>query len=199
MMKIRTICLIVIGSALLTASPAYAGHKLRKQGESVAVAKSALAVTPTRDWNQLAVKPGKQAETWTLDGEQLNDVTFFGGISAGSPLVKERNKKTQPLPKFTASTLLVEVPELLERTYRTYKDLAAFTIVSTEPAKFVGTEGVQFTYEFTDADELTRRGEGHAAIIGGKLYMITFDAPRLNYYEKGLADYRALVSSARLQ
>src|SRR3546814_10785703 len=92
-------------------------------------------------------KAGKNTETWTLDGEQLNDVTFFGGIEAGKPLVKERDRKRDPLPKFTSSTLLIEIPELLEGTYRTHKQIGAFRLLTTEPAKFLGQDGVSFRSE----------------------------------------------------
>lgn len=188
----------VLLPALLTATAAQA-HKLHKQGAAVTVAKSTLTVTPSRDWNQLGISPGKNTETWTLDGEQLNDVTFFGGIAAGKPLLRERSKKHEPLPKFNADTLLIEVPELLEGTYRTYKDLATFQLMSTEPVQFLGHDGVAFAYEFTDKDELTRKGEARATIIGGKLYMITFDAPRLSYFDKVVGDFHALVNSAQMR
>ena len=56
-----------------------------------------------------------------------------------------------------------------------------------------------FTYEFTDEDQLTRKGEARAAIIGGKLYMITFEAPRLSYFGKVVADFRALADTAKLR
>src|SRR3546814_16138287 len=79
---------ISTAAILLLASPA-AAHKLRVSGEAVAVADSGVTVTPGRDWNRLDAKAGKNTETWALDGEQLNDVTFFGGIEAGKPLVKE--------------------------------------------------------------------------------------------------------------
>lgn len=179
--------------------PAHAdAHSLKKQGEAVQVADSKLTVTPARDWNRLSGKIGKNTETWTLDGGQLNDLTFFGGIEPGRPLVKERSKKHAPLPKFTASTLLIEVPELLEGTYRTYKELAAFTVTSATPSTFLGREAVEFTYEFTDRDGLTRKGEAKAAIIDKKLFMVTFDAPRLHYYDRARDDYRAIVASAKL-
>ena len=187
---------IAFAPVLFLAAPAGA-HKLHQRGLAVAVASSPLTVTPSRDWNQLNGNIGKNTETWTLDGGQLNDVTFYGGIPAGRSLVREKNKKHEPLPKFTRETLLVEVPELLERTYRTYKDLAAFQLLSTEPVPFLGSEGVTFRYEFTDKDELTRKGEARAAIIDGKLYMITFDAPRLNYYARSASDFQALADSAR--
>ncbi len=183
---------------LLTANAAFA-HKLHKKGESTAVAASPLTVTPSRDWNQLGVKIGKNTETWTLDGEQLNDVTFFGGIAPGRPLVTEKSKKREPLPKFTQTTLLAEVPELLERTSRAYKGSGSFQVTSAEPIHFLGSEGVFFSYEFTDEDQLTRKGEARAAITNGKLYMITFEAPRLSYFAKVVADFRSLADTATLR
>lgn len=186
-------------SALTLAAVPADAHKLREQGKTVDVADSDIVVTPSRDWNRLDGKIGKRTESWTLDGEQLNDVTFFGGIKAGDPLVKERSKKRDPLPKFTTSTLLIEVPELLEGTYRTYKDLAAFQMLSVEPGPFLGSEGVHFTYQYTDVDQLTRKGEARAAIIDGQLFMLTFDAPRLHYFERTVGDFRALADTATLR
>ncbi len=178
-------------------SPAIA-HKLRSKGEAVTVADSNLTVTPSRDWNRLSENAGKNTETWTLDGEQLNDLTFFGGIEAGKPLVKERHKKRDPLPKFQKSTLLAELPELLEGTYRTQKGIGAFQITSTAPTKFLSQNGVIFGYEYTDEDQITRKGEATAAIVGGKLYMVSFDAPRLHYFDKTIGDVRALIATAKL-
>jgi hypothetical protein len=194
----RMIATLVAAHLLLVATAAPA-HKLRLRGEAVAVAGSTVTVTPSRDWNTLSRKVGKNTETWTVDGEQLNDVTFFAGIPAGMPLVRERSKKRDPLPKFTKTTLLVEIPELLEGTYRTYKNSGSFRLLSSEPGRFLGKDGVSFAYEFIDVDELTRRGEALAAIIDDKLYMITFEAPRLNYFDAMASDFRALASSAVLQ
>ena len=65
-------------------------------------------------------------------------MTFYGGIEPGKPLMKERSKKHDPLPKFTETTLLVEVPELLEGTYWTQKELSAFNLGQAAPTKFLG-------------------------------------------------------------
>lgn len=184
---------------LLSVTTAAQAHKLRLRGEAVAVAGSPFTVTPARDWNSLSRKIGKYTESWTLDGEQLNDITFFGGVPAGEPIFREKSKKHAPLPKFLKSTLLVEVPELLEGTYRAYKNSGAFKLLSTEPGQFLGRDGVFFTYEFTDEDQLTRKGEARATIIDGRLYMVTFDAPRLNYFDKAAEDFRKLASSASLR
>jgi hypothetical protein len=194
--SIRAVFVLALTAAFAGSAQA---HKLRLKGEAVTVAASTLTIVPNRDWNSLSRKTGKNAETWTLDGDQLNDITFYGGIAAGDPLVRELSKKRAPLPKFTKTTLLVEVPELLEGTYRSYKESGSFKLLSTEPEPFLGKDGVSFSYEYTDKDELVRKGEARAAIINGHLYMISFDAPRLNYFDKLAGDFRALAGSARLR
>jgi len=195
--SLAVLAALALAGGALPLAPSSA-HSLRKQGEPVQVADSELTVTPARDWNRLSGSIGKRTESWTLDGGQLNDLTFFGGIEPGKPLVKERSKKHDPLPKFTETTLLVEVPELLEGTYRTYKDLATFTLGASTPAKFLGRNGIAFSYEYTDRDNLTRKGEAQAVIIDKQLYMIAFDAPRLYYYDRVVEDFRKLAATARL-
>lgn len=190
--------LLALAGMATALSPALA-HKLREKGAPVAVAESPMTVTPSRAWNRLDHRIGKNTETWTLDGAPLNDVTFFAGVAPGMPLVRERSKKHNPLPKFSKQTLLVEVPELLEGTIRTSEDVGTFEVTSAEPKPFMGQDGVMFTYQFTDQGGLPRKGEAQAAIVGGKLYMITYDAPRLHYFDKSLADFRALAQSARFK
>jgi len=112
--------------------------------------------------------------------------------------VRERSKKREPLPRFSASTLLVELPELFEATYRSAKELADFRVTEVQPTRFLERDGVLFRYEYVDPDELTRKGEAHAAIISGRLYMISFDAPRLHYFDRNIEDYRRIAQSARL-
>lgn len=173
-------------------------NSFRQKAQPAAISGSPLTVTPARDWNKLSISAGKKTETWTLDGEELNDVTFFAGIEPGKPLVREVNKKRKPLPKFTKETLLVEVPELVEGTYRAAKDIATFTVTGSKPDDFLGRDGVRFAFEYIDNDALPRRGEARAALIDGLLYMAIFTAPRLNYYDRTLADFNALTDSAKL-
>lgn len=173
-------------------------HSLREHGEAVSVADSRMSVTPPRDWNRLSGNVGKNTESWSLDGAQLNEVTFYGGIPAGKPLVKERNRKDHPLPKVGSNMLLIEVPELLEGTYRADREIGDFEVVSSAPGEFLGHDGIHFSYQYVDQDQLTRKGEARATIINGRLYMVTFDAPRLHYFDQTADDFRALADSARL-
>lgn len=196
-LDMRSLAAVLLLGAGLLPWPAQA-HKLRERSIAVTIADSPLTVTPGRDWNRLDGNIGKRTESWTLDGGQLNDLTFYAGIEPGKPLVRERSKKREPLPKFSASTLLVELPELFESTYRAAKQIADFRITDVQPARFLGQEGVVFAYEYVDGDELTRLGEAHAAIVGGRLYMISFDAPRLHYFARNIDDFRRIVQSARM-
>lgn len=198
MISIKTFgaALLTVAVMLITA-PAVA-HGYREQGKPI-VAAAAITVTPSRDWNQLSAKPGKKAEVWTLDGEQLNAVTFYGGIGPGEPLIRERDKKGKPLPKFKRDTLLIEVPELLEATYRTDRAIGSFTALESKPERFLGNDGIRFSYTYVDDDNLPRKGEARAALVKGLLYMVTLDAPRIHYFDKVASDYRALAESAKLR
>ncbi len=170
----------------------------REKDKAVEIGKSSVRVTPPRDWNRLNLKPGKYVEVWTLDGEQLNEVSFYGGVETGQPLIRERNAKRDPLPKFRSSTLAVEIPELLSATRKGFLKISHFTVTSAKPGDYLGRNGVHFTYEFTDDDNLPRLGEARATIIGKKLYMATYEAPRINFFDRNLSDFRLLIDSAKL-
>jgi len=196
-MNSRIVHIVLFGIGLLGSVQADANAS-REKGKAAIVANSTMTITPPRDWNSLSAKPGKKAESWTLDGDLLNEVTFYGGIAAGEPLIRERSKKREPLPKLSQSALLAELPELLEATYRASKGIGSFTVTGSAAEPFLGQKGIRFTYEYVDRDELPRKGEAHATLIGGALYMATLDAPRLHYYEAALLEFQALVRSAKL-
>jgi len=195
----KAVSALIVPALFLCSAPASAGNKLIVQGQAVAVAKSALTILPDREWNKMGARPGRNSETWTLDGDGLNDVTFYGGIESDRTLFREVSKRTKPLPRFTATMLLTDIPALLENSYRIALATPLMTIESVAPCTFVGAKGVTFTYSFTRPDEEVRRkGEGYAAIIAGKLYMATFEAPDIYYYNRDIAGFRSLVASARI-
>lgn len=186
--------------ALLLAGCA-SGYALAPAGEPRAVARSKLTVTPPSAWNRLGsvAGPGKNAELWTLDGPTLNDITFYGGIADDRTLFREVDRRDRPLPRFQATMLPPDVAQLLETSYRVALGTALFTLGTLEPATFAGQSGFRFTYSYTVQDEEVRRlGEATGAILDGQLYLVTFEAPAVHYFEKSLPDYRAIIASARL-
>jgi len=188
----------MVAAALVT-SPALAGFKLMPSGKPAQIRKSTLMVTPPRDWNRLGSRIGRNAESWTLDGLSLNDATFYGGVSNDETLFREVSKKERPLPRFSATMLMPDVAALFEGSYRVANGTSIFSIDSMEPGSFAGRDGFHFTYSFTlQADEVRRKGEAYGAIIEGKLYMATFEAPVIHYFDRDLESFRALVSTARI-
>jgi hypothetical protein len=189
---------LIAAAAALVATPAM-GYKLVAQGTRVAVAKSAMTIAPPIEWNRQQSRPGRNAEAWTLDGMPLNEVTFYGGIASDQTLFKEVNKKEKPLPRFAATMLATDVVQLFEASYRLAGGSALFAVEGVEAATFAGNRGFRFRYSFTlEGEEVKRLGEATGAIVGGKLWMITYEAPAIHYFERNVADYRALVASARL-
>lgn len=188
-------CMAMI--SLAVAAPAMAGNSLISPGKKVLVAKSNLALTPAREWNKLGARPGTNGEIWTIDSDDLNKVTFYGGIVPGKTLFREVDKRNRPLPKIEATMLPTDIPVLLENSYRIALGTPLITIDLMEPTRFAGAEGIRFTYSYVRQNEdLRRKGEARAAMIQGKLYMITYEAPALYYYEKSLSDYHQLANSA---
>lgn len=184
---------------LLAAQPAIAGNSLVAPGARVLVAKSTLAVTPASEWNKLGARPGRNSESWTLDGDGLNEITFYGGIADGRTLFREVDKRNRPLPKVSSTMLITDIPALLESSYRIALDTPLMTITSVEPDIFAGAKGVRFNYSYTrPGDDIRRMGEARAAMIGGQLYMATYEAPALYYFDRDLAAFRQIAESATL-
>ena len=196
-MRTTMIAAALMAASLAAAPQAVLAHSLIASGTAVSVARSNLQVTPDRDWNKLSGRPGRDSETWTIDSDLLNDLSFYGGIQNGATLFREVDRRNRPLPTFSGTMLLNDIPSLLENSYRVTRGTTVFTIDQQEPAQFLGNAGVRFSYSFVANDNVRRKGEGNAAIIDGKLYMMTFEAPVLHYFDSGIASYRHLVSTAR--
>lgn len=191
--------MVALAGVALIAAPAWA-YKLVRRGSPISVAKSVLTVTPAIDWNRAQSRPGRDAEAWTLDGLSLNEITFYGGIPNGRALFKEVNKREKPLPRFSSTMLVPDVVQLFESSYRLAGGSSLFTVESVEPATFAGANGFRFTYTFTlEGEEVKRRGEATGAIINGELWMMTYEAPAIYYFDRNLADYRALVGTATVR
>lgn len=188
--------LLAYGLTAGAALPA-AANKLISPGPVSGIAKSTLSARPADEWNKLSRYDGKNVEVWTIDGDELDKVTFFAGIGSGKPLLREINKKHHPLPKMKARMLIVDIPVLLETTYRV-RGVNQMTIDSEEPALLGGHKGIRFTYSLTRDDEVRRKGEGIGAIVAGKLYLVTYEAPALHFFDKDVAKYRQLAGSLTL-
>ncbi len=192
----RSLFLLAAGLAL---APACFANSLVSPGPREGIAKSRLSATPAGEWNRLSRRDGKNVELWTIDGDGLNKVTFFGGIPTGQPLVREVDRKNRPLPKVAGDMLITDIPALLESTYRSQFAVNQMQIDTQEPALLDGHKGIKFTYAFTRADdEVQRRGEGIGAMVGGQLYLVVYEAPSLYFFDKDLEKFRSLAATLKL-
>lgn len=192
--------LIVLSAALALAGAAQAReYDLLKASEPTRVANSYLAVTPSIDWNQLGHKPGSNAEIWTLNGLTLDALTFYGGIKNDETMVKDALKKDRPLPHFMSTMLAPDVEQLFEENHRLANDTTIFHLDKMEPATFLKGDGFRFEYTYTAKDEVERKGLAMGAVRNGKLYLISFEAPRIYYFDNGKVAAEAIMASAVLE
>lgn len=168
-------------------------------GITTYVANSPMTVTPQVDWNRWSARPSPKSEIWTIDGASLNELSFFAQISNGEPIYRERDKRNFPLPKFNTAMLPTDLVDLFEASNRILLQTSLFQIDKIEPAMLGGYDAVRFSYHYVlQNDELDRNGEGVAAIIDGKLYLVNFVAPAIHYYDRDLSEFRTIVDSVKI-
>jgi hypothetical protein len=187
--------LLVMALMLAGGGTALAGNRLVEANAPVSVAGSAFGVTPAQTWNKLGARPGRGAEVWTLDGPALNEITFYGAIETDRPIFREVDRRNRPLPRFSSTMLLTDVPTLLENSYRAGRGVTVYSVDRVEPARFAGQSGVRFDYSFMTGDEVRRRGEAYGAIVDGRLYLVTYEAPVIHYFDASIEGYRQVVGS----
>ena len=184
--------------ALGLAGPAAAQWRVVQAGETREIARRDLLVTPGEDWNRATRRPARWIEVWTRDGPALNEIDFFVRVKPGDPLFRERDRKRRPLPKFDPAMLPTDLVELWSNTAQIVLGASLFDVTDVRPATLAGHPGVHFAYRYTGGDNLERRGEVRAAIIGERLTLINFDAPAIHYFDETIDEARAIMDSARL-
>ena len=184
-MKRISMGLAALAAAALASTPALAGWKLVPAGQPVAVAKSSMTVTPESDWNRWSARPIKTSEVWTLDGTSLNELYFVAALPEGKTLFRDVAKKDRPLPKFSKTMLLPDVVEFFESSTRSALQTSLFHIDKVEPDKMSGHDAVRFTFTYAvDGDQMPRKGIGKAAVVNGQLYLVSFVAPSIHYFDR---------------
>jgi hypothetical protein len=192
----HTVAACLLAAALLEAAPVMAGWKLVASHRPIDLA--GMTVVAPSDWNQASGRPGKQGQTWTQDGFDLNGLEFFAGVPDGQPLYRERNHKRNPMPQFDSGMLLPDLADFFERSFRAQNQLATFTVLETQPTRFGGHDGLRVRYQYVLLnDELTRLGEVRLAVVKRKLYVANYFAPQLHYFPAGLSEADAIMDSAR--
>lgn len=190
---------LTVALVIAPASQVLAGWKLITANERVSVAKSRMAVAPGEAWNRGTHRASKKGETWTLDGTSINEVYFAGGLLPGETFYKDSDKKNKPLPVMGKKLQLTDIPEFYESSQRLAYNTSVYEITATEPVKFLGQDGIAFSYTFAvEGNPLRYRGVARATLVKGALYLISYDAPALTFFERDRAKAEAIMDSARI-
>jgi hypothetical protein len=189
--------LLTVALVAGTAAPALA-NSLVAPGPVPKIARSTLSAVPGSEWNRLSARGGRNVEIWTRDGDDLNKVSFYGGVPVGETLFRALDRKNAPLPKVTANMLITDIPALLESSYRSQYNTTQMSIDSQEPAVVGRHKGIKFTYSFVrQDDELQRKGEAVGAFVSGKLYLVAYEAPAIHFFDKDVASFRQLATTLK--
>lgn len=193
--------LVVAATLIALAIPAEGRNRLREANVPEDIASSDVLITPAMDWNRLSHRPGRgrSTEIWTIDGPPLNEVTFYVGIRDDETLFDEVDRRDNPLPRFSETMLLLDIPTLLQNSYQIGRGVSVFELGSVEPAEFIGQPGTRFTYTFTASDEVRRRGEAYAMMREDELYLVTYEAPAIHFFDITVEPFRQLIESARFE
>ena len=161
-----------------------------------------MRVTPTIRWNRVprTVTEISREENWTLHGITLDSLTFIGGLENGRPLVRwQRRSDIRQVPNFRADMTPPEIASMIESFYRIRAGSLSFNMTGLQPRSFLGQPGFQFDYEHLGGNELNRQGRVVGAVIGQRLYMILFDAPKSHFFPTIIPEVERIIDSARLE
>ncbi len=198
-MKLMNRIAIAAALATLPLSQAHAGWKLVPQAQPVKVAKSTLTVTPGEEWNRSSHRASAKGETWSLDGPGVNELYFLAGLAPGETFYKDLHKKDRPMPLMGKAMQLTDIPEFFESSVRVSYNTSLFQTTGVEPATFLGNAGVRFTYELAiDGNPMKYKGIAQAALVKGQLYLISFTAPSIYFFDRDGAKARVIMDSAKL-
>jgi hypothetical protein len=165
------------------------------------VAGGAMVVVPAVEWNR--IPRGRydipREENWTLNGPVLDGITFIGGVENDKRIVEQRRKDDRKVPNFRSDMTPQEIADMIESFYLIRGGSVEFETTGLRPRPFMGQPGFQLDYVHLGGDELRRQGRAVGAVIGGRLYMILFDAARMHYFGAGVQEFERIANSATLR
>lgn len=167
------------------------------------VGNGSMTVIPPRPWNKqrrfFFFDSVRWVEDWTLNGPYLDGITFVSALPSGEYLIRQRKSDERQVPKFRSDMTAPEITAMLETAFRVRGGAVEFKTLGLQPRQFLGYPGFQFDFEHLDNDELWRKGRAVGAVVGGRLYLILYDATRSHYYGNALPDFEVMANNARIR
>lgn len=167
------------------------------------VGNGSMTVIPPRPWNKqrrfFFFDSVRWVEDWTLNGPYLDGITFVSALPSGEYLIRQRKTDERQVPKFRSDMTAPEITAMLETAFRVRGGAVEFKTLGLQPRQFLGYPGFQFDFEHLDNDELWRKGRVVGAVVGGRLYLILYDATRSHYYGNALPDFEVMANNAKIR
>lgn len=177
---------------LLLAGCATPGGKLQRAGQAQAFD---IALDSPLDWARIK---GYRSETWTIDGQALNQLNIYSQIKPGEHvMLRGKQKKSRPDgPWFKAGMRGDEIRDIVVDAYREL----SWTRISTQnlrPADFAGTAGYRFDLVMTEPNGLVYQGTAAVAVRDGNLDLLVWIAPREHYYGRDIDEVNSMLDRMR--
>ncbi len=190
---LRPVCAFAI-AALLSACVAF------NATEPGNVKLGDVTVTATGKWNQRSSTAGANYELLTQEGLPLDQIRVYPGVESGKTL----DSVGWGAPETVKQSLLVQanlkaegIAELVASNYTARG--ASYKAERIAPAKVLGADGVRIEFVATQkTTEVEYKGIAYGAMVGNKLYLLVFHAPKIHFFSKLQAEADSLMKSARL-
>jgi hypothetical protein len=167
---------------------------MAKVGPGDVVVRERMVVRLDSAWNRFDGGSSEKIELWTTDGLPIDVLRFIVGVQDGEELAKIEGRKDKQLPRFRKTMQPHEIVETVE-AYLTANG-STLTRDKLAPAQFGGGEGFRFEYTLLAAgSEVQMKGVGWGVVVGERLYLMLFQAPRIYYFGKNLPRVEAVAQS----
>lgn len=151
-----------------------------------------LTVTADARWNR--IEGGRDgAEVWTADGTPLDVLAFYVGVAEGETLGAAPSEYA---PRFRTTMSPHDIVELYEALVT--QEGSEFRLERLGPAGFGGRPGFVFEHTTVMRDGPALGGIAYGTVARGRLYLLSYTAPRGYFFEKNLEQVRAIAASAQI-
>jgi len=140
------------------------------------------------EWNKRSGRPS----VWTVHGVGLDYLLHFNAVKTGKKMFP-RTPREIGRP-FVATMRATEVVDLFVENLA-LRGATAVRLLQLQPASFGPWRGFGFDLEFESVRGLPMRGTGTGAIIDDELHLLFYAGAREHYFERHLADVRAIFAS----
>ncbi len=157
-----------------------------------------ITVVPGTVWNKVPknLSPFPGASTWTVDGVNLNGLSFFSDVEDGNSIFKA--PKTVRLPVYRSNMLPTEVAELAETTFSKFLNLRVIASGETNPVSMAGLGGFEYTFEMVGGNGPISKFYVVAVTEADKLQMVLYHAVKLHYFDQYIGEVKKLVATASI-